>query len=328
MEKILLKENNDMLLEIKNVNKVFRYGLFGFTFKALDNINLTLENKPQICTIAGESGSGKSTLAKVILGIYKPEEGVVIYKGKNVYQLKKSEINWFRKEVQAIFQDPYATFNPMRKVYTYLYETAKSLIGLRNESEIRRQINEVLSNVGLKIEEIREKYPHEFSGGQLQRVAIARALLTNPKLIIADEPVSMLDASLRVNILNLFKRIKEEYKISFIYITHDLATAYYISDNIAILYRGTIVEMGPVDEILRRPLHPYTRLLMESTPRLDPRLREKYLAEIRLPGIEEKEFLITGCKFAPRCQNAIEKCWKMRPPEIHAGNRMVACWSC
>ncbi|MEM3662199.1 MAG: ATP-binding cassette domain-containing protein [Sulfolobales archaeon] len=163
---------------VKHVSKIFRYGLFGFTFKALDDINFTIENKPQIYTIAGESGSGKSTLAKVILGIHKPEQGVALYKGRNIHGLKKSENKWFRREVQAVFQDPYATFNPMKKVYTYLYETARSLLGLREESEIRRAVEDALNSVGLKIYEIQEKHPHELSGGELQRVSIARALLT------------------------------------------------------------------------------------------------------------------------------------------------------
>lgn len=190
--------------------------------------------------------------------------------------------------MQAVFQDPYTTFNPMKKVYTCLYETARSLLGLREESEIRRAIEDALNSVGLKIYEIQEKHPHELSGGELQRVSIARALLTQPKLIIADEPVSMLDASLRINILNIFKEIKEAYGISFIYITHDLATAYYISDNIAILYRGSIIERGPIDDLLRKPLHPYTSLLIESMPDLKPRSKEKYFIPIRLPEIEEK----------------------------------------
>ncbi|MDW8034783.1 MAG: ABC transporter ATP-binding protein [Nitrososphaerota archaeon] len=317
---------SNALLEAKNVSKIFRYGFFGFTFKALDRINFIMENKPQIYTIAGESGSGKSTFAKVILKVHKPDKGAVFYKGKNIHKLKGAEINWFRREIQAVFQDPYAAFNPMKKVYTYLHETAKSLLRLRREDEVRNYIDNALNVVGLKIHEIQDKYPHELSGGELQRVAIARALLTRPKLIIADEPVSMLDASLRVNILNIFREIKEKYGISFLYITHDLATAYYISDYIAILYRGSIIERGRVEDVLGKPLHPYTLLLIESLPDLNPRLKENYFIQVKLPGIEEKEFLTIGCKFAGRCGQANERCWKERPPEVTIKDRTVTCW--
>lgn len=314
------------LLEVKNVVKRFRYGLFGFEFKAIDGVNLKLGEEPSIYTLAGESGSGKSTLAKVILRIYKPEEGVVLYKGKDVHSLKGTEIKWFRREVQAVFQDPFSSFNPMRKIYSYLQETVRSLVGIKERSEINRMINDVLTEVGLRISDVKEKYPHELSGGELQRIAIARALLTKPRLIIADEPVSMLDASFRTNILNIFKRVKEEYKVSFIYITHDLATSYYISDYIAILYRGTILERGSVEEVLSRPMHPYTKILLESLPSLDPNRRESYMRPIKLSQIEEKEFLTAGCKFAPRCPKVIEKCWKVKPPEIHIDNRVLTCW--
>ncbi|MCR8472497.1 MAG: ABC transporter ATP-binding protein [Nitrososphaerota archaeon] len=319
-------ERSKILLEVKDLVKKFRYGLFGFEFKALDKVNLKLGEEPSICTLAGESGSGKSTLAKVILRVYKPEEGIVLYRGKNIYELKKSEVKWFRKEVQAIFQDPFASFNPMRKIYSYFQETAKSLADIKEEAEINKVVDDVLAEVGLRISDIKEKYPHELSGGELQRVAIARALLTKPRLMIADEPVSMLDASFRVSVLNIFKQVKEEYNISFIYITHDLATSYYISDYIAILYRGTILERGPIDEVLKRPLHPYTKMLLESLPTLDLRKREYYMHPIRLSQIEEKEFLATGCKFVSRCPYAEEKCKLQAPPDKIVNNSIVRCW--
>ncbi|MEM1608265.1 MAG: ABC transporter ATP-binding protein [Ignisphaera sp.] len=263
-----------MLLELKNVTKIFRYGFFGFSFKAVDNINISLEDKPFIFTLAGESGSGKTTLARIILGVHRPEYGSVLYKGKDIFKLSSSEMKWFKKEVQAVFQDPYAAFNPLRKVYGYLYDTAKNVAGLSRD-EIDGYIDEVLRRVGLNLEKVVGKYPHEFSGGELQRVSIARALITKPRLIIADEPVSMLDASLRINIVNLFKELKDDLKISFIYITHDLSTAYYISDWIAIMYRGWVVEQGPVEKVLSEPLHPYTQTLLLSVPIPDIRLRNK-----------------------------------------------------
>jgi len=316
------------LLEVKNVVKTFRYGLFGFKFRAVDGVSLSIDKEPpQIFTIAGESGSGKTTLGRIILGVLKPDEGEVLYDGMNVYSLRKEELKRFRREVQAVFQDPFSTFNPLRKPYDYLYETAKNLAGLKNHEEIEKYINDVLSYLGLRLSDVKGKYIQEFSGGELQRVSIARALLTRPKLIIADEPVSMVDASLRANILNLFKDIKEEFSTSFIYITHDLSTAYYVSDNIAIMYRGSFVEWGPIERVLSYSLHPYTQTLIESIPEPDLSKRERWLQPIRVSGIEEKEFVAVGCKYALRCPYATDRCLKLRPSavEVEPGH-FVACW--
>ena len=314
------------LLELRGVTKIFRYGMFGFRFRAVDDVNLVMEDRPLILTIAGESGSGKSTLAKIILGIHKPEYGQVLYRGRDIHRLRGRELLWFRKEVQAVFQDPFASFNPLKRVYGYLYETVKNIVGIRERAKIDAYIDEVLRSVGLNLDKVKGKYPHEFSGGELQRVAIARALLTRPKLIIADEPVSMLDASLRVNILNVFKRIREEMGTSFIYITHDLATAYYISDLIAIMYRGSVIEYGPIERVLTKPLHPYTQTLLESIPEPDPRRRSEWLKPIKLSGIEEKEFVAKGCKFAPRCPYATKRCFEEPPPEVVVNGVRVRCW--
>jgi len=324
--KDLTSDGAACLLEVKNVSKFFRYGFFGFMFKALDNVNFSLSNEPRIFTLAGESGSGKSTLAKIILGIHQPDEGRILYKGKDIHHLKGSDAKWLKREIQAVFQDPYATFNPLKRVYHYLHETVKSLMGLTNETEIQNHIDNTLSSVGLRLSDVREKYPHELSGGELQRVAIARALLTNPRLIVADEPVSMLDASLRINILNIFKHIKDNYGISLIYITHDLATAYYISDDIAILYRGTILERGPISIVLNKPFHPYTKILLESLPEPDPKSKSQYMRPIKLSQIEEKEFLMRGCKFALRCPYADKRCKEETPPEIKIDEVIVKCW--
>lgn len=322
-----MKKDN-ILLKIDNIIKIFKYGVvIGKKFTAVDSISFIMENRPQILTIAGESGSGKTTLARIILGFLQPERGKVIYRNKDVYKLKGKEKIWYRKEVQAVFQDPFEAFNPMRKIYTYLYETTKNIVGIEEKNDIDEHINQTLEMVGLSLEEIKGKYPHEFSGGQLQRVAIARALLTKPKLIIADEPVSMIDASLRINILNIFKEIEEKFSTSFIYITHDLATAYYISDEIIIMYRGVIVEKGPIEDVMKEPLHPYTTLLLDSIPVPDITYRAKWLKASKLSGLEIKEFLIKGCKYSDRCPYSSDKCIRERPRLIKIDkNREVACW--
>lgn len=312
------------LLQVENVTKIFRYGFLGFRFRAVDDVSIVLEDKPLIFTIAGESGSGKTTLAKLILRVYRPEYGRILFKGRNIYEIDESE---FRKNLQPIMQDPYAAFNPMQKPIRYLRETVKNIVGLRDEREIEEYVANTLSYVGLNLSEIADKYPHEFSGGELQRLSVARALLPRPKLILADEPVSMLDASLRINVINLFKKIKEDLGISFIYITHDLATAYYMSDKIAIMFRGTIIESGDSKKVLSKPLHPYTQTLLESLPEPDTKKREYwYKQRIKFSTyIEEEEFVAKGCKYLYRCPYAMDKC-KIAPPYIKVDDTEVRCW--
>ena len=317
---------NENLLEINNVSKIFGYGFIGrVKFRAVDKVSLTMKNEPSILTIAGESGCGKSTLARMILGLLEPNEGSIKYKGKDIRRLKGKDLIWFRKEVQAIFQDPYDTFNPMKKVETYLYETAKNLLGLKNRSNAFKRIDEALSFVGLSLGEIRNRLPKDLSGGQLQRISIARAFLSNPKLIVADEPVSMVDASMRMNIINIFLSLKKEMGISFIYITHDLATAYYISDKIAIMYRGMIVEEGPADKVLLKQYHPYTQALVSSLPELGK--KKDWLSESENKAtLEIKEFLAQGCKYAAVCPYKTEKCDKERPVAFMIDGVRVYCW--
>jgi len=282
-----------------------------------------MDDKKIILSIVGESGSGKSTLAKMILGIEKPTSGSILYRGKDIFKLNKKERKDFRKDVQPIFQNPYESFNPLRKVDEYLYSTALKYLEV-DRSNIEKVIEESFSIVGLDFERVKGKYPHEFSGGELQRVAIARALITKPHLLIADEPVSMVDATLRMSILNIFSELKEKFYSSIMYITHDLSTAYYISDYIMVMYRGSMVEYGNTREVLEEPLHPYTKILLESIPKPNPKL--KWREEIKLSGLEVKEFEALGCKFSNRCINATEKCFKERPPEIVLNERKVCCW--
>lgn len=285
------------LLEVKNLTKVFFRGsiLSRDRITAVDDVSFKIKPS-EIFTLAGESGCGKTTIARMILGFEEPTAGQIIYQNN---ETKRGEKIWFSQRIQAIFQNPFETFNPLRKVERYLYETVYNYKLVGNKKEAKELISEKLESVGLDIEDVSGKYPSEFSGGQLQRISIARALLVDPFLLIADEPVSMVDASIRMSIVNLFKKLKDKLKMSVLYITHDLATAYYLSGQIAIMFRGNILEMGPVEEVLMEPRHPYTKLLRESIPEADP--DRKWRGSISISEIEHEEYLREGCKFAGRC---------------------------
>lgn len=315
------------ILRVDSVSKEFGYGFIGrVKFRAVDKVSISLGIEPKILTIAGESGCGKTTLARMMLGILEPTEGSVRYKDRDIHHLKGKDRIWFRKEVQAIFQDPYETFNPMKRVETYLHETVRNLLGLKDQLEASKRIEEVLEFMGLSLDDVRGKYPSEFSGGQVQRISVARALLSHPKLILADEPVSMIDASMRMNIINTFKELKENHRISFIYITHDLATAYYVSDDIAIMYRGVVVEEGSADKVLIDQHHPYTKALVSSLP--EPEKRDTWLKEstATAPDMEIKSFLAHGCKYAAICPYRLEKCPQEKPPAFTVNGVKVYCW--
>ncbi|MEM1574255.1 MAG: ABC transporter ATP-binding protein [Candidatus Methanomethylicaceae archaeon] len=317
-----------LLLEIKNLVREFRTGIYlGARFRAVDDVNIKLEQS-KILTIAGESGCGKSTLAKIILGYLKPTYGYVIYKEKDIFNLKGKEKKWFRHEVQPVFQDPFGTFNPFNKVEYYLLNTAINFSNTKKQEEIYNDIEEALLSVGLSLKTVYGKYPHEFSGGELQRLSIARALITKPSLLIADEPVSMLDASLRIEILNLMANLKQKFGLSIIYITHDLSTSYYLGtitgEEIAVMYRGSIIEYGPVEKTLIEPLHPYTKMLVNSVP--EPNPKKRWVDRVKFPPLEIKEFRKVGCKFVERCPYAKEICEKQKPKVKLIDKREVRCW--
>ena len=316
----------DKLLEVKNVSKIFRIGgmLSRKKIVAVDNVSLSIDaGKPVILSIVGESGCGKSTLCKMILRLHDPDEGSITLLGHDYSDKKSYDPNQFKLDVQPIFQNPYETFSMRKTVDSYLYNTALRLGISKTKSEADKLIDETLHNVGMSLQVVKGKYMTQFSGGELQRISIARALITRPKLIIADEPVAAIDASMKMNIVNLFKDLKEQYQVSFIYITHDLSTAYYVSDYIATLYRGGLIEYGPAKELMDSPAHPYTELLMNAVPRVG----DKWKDNMVMPDMEDKEYSITYCKFAPRCPYATDECRKSRPNMVDLGQeRQVLCY--
>lgn len=253
----------------------------------------------------------------------EPTNGEVLYDGIKLKDFVENEMH-FLKKVQTVQQNPFSTFNPFRKVEDYLFKTVLRFKMANTKDEALRLIEEKLSVVGLNFDEIKGRYPSEFSGGQLQRISIARALLTNPSFLVADEPVSMIDASLRISIVNLFRDLKERFGISILYITHDLSTAYYVADKLAIMFRGSIVEMGRAQDILDTPFHPYTKLLKSSIPVPDPEY--EWDENINLSSTEREEFFAKGCKFASRCPEVMSICRESVPPDFDVNGRVVKCW--
>jgi peptide/nickel transport system ATP-binding protein len=311
----------DKLLEVNDLTKQYSQGnvLARVTLTAVDHVSFYI--KPaEIFTLAGESGCGKTTTAKVILGFEEVTSGTIRHNGKP--QTRKTKA-WITEGVQGIFQDPFSTFNPLRTVDRYFFETVRNLILPVSKQQAIELIDQKLKAVGLSYEEFAGKYPSEFSGGQLQRISIARALLTNPTLLIADEPVSMVDASLRMSIVNLFKKLRDVLGVSILYITHDLATAYYVSDRIAIMFRGHIVEMGPVEQVLMNPRHPYSKLLRDSVPQADP--AKRWTTTVTLSELEHEEYLRQGCKFAGRCPEVMDICKRVAPADIAIDEVLVKC---
>lgn len=321
---------NGKLLDVQQVTAAFHVGgvLAGSRLVAVNKVSFALDNdRPEIFTLAGESGSGKTTLARLLLHDLDPTEGRVLFEGRDLATIRsRGEAMEFMRKVQPVFQNPFETFSPLRRVEEYLYDTAVNFGRVARRRAAAPIVDEALRQVGLSLEEVSRRYPHELSGGQIQRVAVARALISQPRLILADEPVSMVDASLRMAIVNLFRKLRDEQKVSVIYITHDLATAYYISDRIAIMQRGVVVESGPVEAVLDRPHHPYTQLLKESVPKPAPDARSAWAKQIELGTTEIKEYTRVGCKFAGRCPHVMEVCRNADPPDVEVDGRTVKCY--
>ena len=321
---------DEKLLDVQHVTVEFHIGgvLASTLLVAVNDISFALDSdRPEIFTLAGESGSGKTTLSRLLLRDLVPTRGKVLFEGRDLAKIhRRDEFKEFMKKVQPVFQNPFETFNPLRRVDAYLFDTAVNFGMAPNRRAAVEVVDEALRNVGLSLDEVNKRYPHELSGGQIQRVSVARALISRPKLILADEPVSMVDASLRMEIVNLFRKLRDEQKVSVIYITHDLATAYYISDRIGIMLRGYIVESGPVEDVLERPAHPYTQLLKESVPEPAPKEKESWAKHIELGTTEVKEYGRVGCKFAGRCPQVMDICRQADPPDVLVNRQTVKCY--
>ncbi len=294
------------LVQIENLQVHFqvRKGLFGSqTVRAVDGIDLQI-NRGEVVAVVGESGSGKTTLGRAILGLVKPTGGQVLFDGHNVARLTKSERQNYRRRVQAIFQDPFASIDP----YMTLFDSvAEPLVihGVGNESERRQQVYESMRSVRLSpAEEMGERYPHLLSGGQRQRAGIARALVLQPDFIVADEPVSMVDASSRAELLYLMRDLRDRNNIAFLYITHDIATARHFAHRIVVMYLGQVVEVGSASDVVDRPLHPYTQALIAAVPEPNPanRLQDRAVLQGDPPNPANRP---AGCSFHPRCPSVI-----------------------
>jgi len=309
------------LLQLEHVSKTYTRGLVhAHVTTALRDISLTLkEDEPTILTVAGESGSGKTTLAMLLLGFIAPTTGRIIYRGRDVSTLHGKEKMAYRREVQAVFQDPFAVFNPFYTVDHLLTVPIRKFGLATSKADSRRKMEEALTAVGLRPEDILGRFPHQLSGGQRQRINVARALLLKPRLLIADEPVSMVDASLRATILETLRNLQRDHGVSIIYVTHDLTTAYHIAKSIIVLYRGAVMEAGDVDQVIKDPQHPYTQLLVDSIPW--PNLDRRWGAQ----PIKARDAAIGtgGCRFRPRCPRAMEACGA-EPPLFRIGDHQTA----
>lgn len=313
---------SDILFEVKDLKRYFKSGKR--FVKALDGVSFELR-KGETLSLVGESGCGKTTCARTLLGIYAPTEGSVIWNGKNTSALSRTERTAFRKENQMIFQDPYACLDPRMTVSEIIGEGYKRHFSYTSET-VQSIVYRLLNTVGLTTE-FASRFPHELSGGQRQRVGIARALALEPECIICDEPIAALDVSIQAQIINLLMRLQEEKKLTYLMISHDLTMVRHISDRIAVMYLGVIVELSDGDSLYENPLHPYTQALFSAIPKAEP---ESDWLSHHVPLIGETPNPInppTGCKFCKRCPYAEEQC-RMEAPQLmeQEQGHFVACW--
>lgn len=311
------------LIKVVGLKKYFYVGKYGFfeklfrqkpvIVKALDGIDLEIYEK-EVLGVVGESGSGKTTLGRILVTLDTPTAGEIYYRGE---KLTKKNIKEIRKKIQIVFQNPATSIDPKMKIFDVVAEPLRKV----NSETKRKLVREALENVGLDFDYVANKYPRELSGGQLQRVAIARALITDPEFIVLDEPTSALDASVQAQILNLLAKLQKEKGLTYMFITHNIHVARYISDRIAVLYAGKLMEVGNTEDIISSPKHPYTQSLIASVPSLNKRDLQPPTGEV--PSLINPP---PGCRFNPRCPFVMEICKKNEPPLIDYNGRKVACW--
>lgn len=292
--------------------------------KAVDGISFEIYPR-ETFGLVGESGCGKSTTGRAIVKLYEPTEGTILYHGEDVTGIRGAKLSEFRKNVQMIFQDPYASLNPRMTVGEIIREPMDIHNIYSTKEEREERVRKLLDIVGLKPDHIR-RYPHEFSGGQRQRIGIARTLALNPQFIVCDEPISALDVSIQAQVINLLEHIQKEMGISYLFIAHDLSMVKHISDRIGVMYLGNLVEVGDSDDVYHRPLHPYTQALLSAVPIPDPRIarqKKRIVLEGELPSPMDTP---SGCVFRTRCPNASERCAKEKPGMVTVGKRQVACF--
>jgi oligopeptide/dipeptide ABC transporter ATP-binding protein len=320
---------NEPILQAVNVTKEFVVPGGGFTreyIAAVDQVSLELHDKPTIISLVGESGSGKTTLSRMLLGLSAPNDGKVFYMGKDLFHQSKSERMDFYRRVQPVFQDPYGIYNPFYRIERVLHLAIKNFNLASSKEEADAKIEEALKAVDLRPSDVLGRYPHQLSGGQNQRIMLARIYLLRPKIIIADEPVSMIDVAIRTLFLNILVDFRDKFDISCLFITHNLSTAYYVGGQMMVLCFGRVVESGEIDRIIEKPLHPYTVQLLQSIPSSDPLKRWT-----ERPNLEYVERPITRdagmCGYVARCPRAMPICSKQRPPEYQVDeNHFTNCF--
>jgi oligopeptide/dipeptide ABC transporter ATP-binding protein len=315
-----------ILVEMRGLTKYFtqRGGLFSRrvqSVRAVDGVSLAV-NRQETLGVVGESGCGKTTLGRCILRLIEPTEGQVLFEGVNILTLGPAEMRRQWRDMQMVFQNPFSSLNPRLNVLSLVSEPLRTHTDLRGEA-LAARVMELLERVGLERGHL-YRYPHEFSGGQLQRIAVARALALNPKLLVLDEPTSALDVSVQAQILNLFQELQRELSLTYLFISHDLSVVQHISDRIAVMYLGQVVELSTSEAIFGRALHPYTEALLSSTPVPDPDIKKKRI--ILEGGVPSSINPPPGCRFHPRCPQAMSLCSQVEPELVDAGNgHLVAC---